>query len=96
MKTKLHEVIKAIENGNNLSYDEIAPFLKSIYAYVVQVHLYEPVVLALDNKKIKIVSDDQVPEALRRESDDETKQDEILGNSRFLLDIIDSMNTYKL
>ena len=103
---KLHELIGLIDSDNELSYDMIAPYKKSLYTYYKAYFCCEPVLMITATFNAgaicKIVSSNEYSEALidyldanqltgeERDSEEET----INFNSMMLADVIDNGENY--
>jgi len=96
---KLHEIITAVENDQELSYEQIAPFKKSIYAYFKDRFCCEPVVMVTfvcnAIQGVKIVSSNEFAEAIEdyvsgiEDEDDRNAEIETIGfNSKMLSELL--------
>ena len=101
MKTTLHEVIDLLENGEELTYQTIAPFKKSVYTYFKDWFCYEPVCMVtfVTNvlQGVKIVSSNDFMEEVRHyvkglhldSEEEESNEIELINfNSRMLKDLL--------
>jgi len=99
---KLHEIITAFENDKELSYEQIAPFKKSLYTYFKDQFCCEPVLMvtfatnALQGCKI-VPSDEFAncvidyignPDADDEGSEDFAEYETINFNSKMMADIL--------